>query len=56
MEFENFKIQKIKWVKGTFFGPHEDFCNSMRWESNHSNNKLSPNFSNKEPDDEIDVS
>lgn len=31
----NFNIQKIKWVKGTHFGPEEDYCNSMIWETNN---------------------
>jgi hypothetical protein len=55
-EIENFNIQKIKWVKGTHFGAEHDYCNSMRWETNNSDNILSPNFSDKEPNEEIDIS
>lgn len=52
-EREAYQINSIKWVKGTHFGPGEDYANSLRFCNNLG--EESHLYSDKSPDASITV-
>ena len=52
-ELEAYQISSIHWVKGTHFGPAEDYCSAMRLSNNLG--EESPLYFDKSPDASIDT-